>query len=340
MDTIISMQSDLLKFRELTSGISPGETVCEQSQEISSKVLQLIRKYSASESLAAMVELLICHAERLFPFLILNTKDELLLILSESRGGHLLKEEGLKGFLKRKFEYLNSVETAYILYLELFCKYCVSQSHVYRKTEKQDAESIIAQAAQIGELITGLRLVFDNVANSELTIDKVVRMVQSLCGGVTLTKKEIDDILSGKGRLTLCTTPDSMEARESAKMENIEYVLKDGQITFSMRIGIDVNMEVEATPRMASLLRSYNIQFVEKTETCKYVIDYQQYKIPADFTFGQMLKLLPKRNYFAKAIKYREGDHIDDNTFAKIKAYDSSGKINTYRFPPPVRWEF
>lgn len=336
------MQSSLIthhethRFREIISGIKAGTLAEDEKGGIATQLLALMGKYSASYPVFdKMASLLVENAETIFPFIVFYSNDELLKVLSESRAGKSLSDRGIKGILKRRFTHFNPTETLFILFLEYYCNCCVSTLGNNKTDKKLPAWKNRIDEIQI--LITNIRSTFETVASSELTIDKAVRMIQSICEDISNTDKDIQDILSGKGRFTLCTTRDSEEARYSAGIEEMEYITQDGQLIFSMRIGIDVNMEVEATPKMCSLLRKYAIDFVENKETSKYVLDFQQYKSPADFTFEQMINLKPCRNYFPKAIHCDEKTVVPEGTFAQVVAYDSSGKIQTYIIPPPIR---
>ena len=336
MHSNLIIQHETLRFRELVSTIKTDTIPDDERTTVASHLLELMAKYNASNQIFyKMVNLLMENTETIFPFLVLYSNDELLKVLSGSRAGKPMFEHGLKGILKRKFENLNQVETIFILYLEYYCNCCLS------RLTGQKADGKISKTTdridELKTLIAGIRGTFEKVSDSELTIDKATRMIQSICEDITNTDKDIEDILTGKGRLTLCTTKDSREARNSAELEKMEYIVKNGELIFYMRIGIDVNMEVEATPKMLSLLRKYNIEFVENNETTKYVLDFHKYKNPADFTFEQMMSLKPSRNYFPKAINCNEKTVIPEGTFAKVVAYDGSGRMQTYRLPLPVR---
>lgn len=332
MDSLLTSQQDMLHFRECLHQITSHQA----DEDTASHVLSLMRKYSASfDSITQMADLLIQNAKSTLPFLLTHSKDQLLTVLSESRAGGSLFEQGLKGIVNRKFHPLNHVETAFVLFLELFCTSCITCANIQKSSSESSA--LAMQAREMKTTIANLRTVFSNMAASELTIDKAISMIQSIDENISPSNKDSEDILSGKGRLTLCTTEDSPEARLNAQQEHIEYTIKNNKLTFSTRMGVDVNIEVDATPKMSSLLHGYGIKFVENKETKKYIIDYRQFKSPEDFTFAQLIALSPIRNYFPKAIKCCETESVPDGTFAKVKAYDRSGKIQTYTLPEPVK---
>lgn len=336
MDPTLSIQHEFLLFKEIVNKIASAECTEDGGYETASQLYLLMRKHSASyDIINQMAGIIIKEAESLFPFLIINSNDELLKVLSESRAGRKLYDTGLKGLLKRKFSFFNEVELAYILFLELYNKY---SSLIINDMDK-NREIAIELNNDIQTLVSGLRKTFDMVADTELTIDTALQMVKSICNDLSFTENDVNDIISGKGRLTLCTTKDSAEARLNAKNENIEYIIKDGSLTFSMRIGIDVNMEVEASPKMAATLRKHNIDFVLNEKTSHYIIDYTHFKSPEDFTFGQMIDLSPTRNYFPKAINIKTNKEIPINTFARIKTYNSSGQLQTYKLPEAIKWD-
>lgn len=332
MDSLLISQQDMQHFRECIHQI----TTHQADEEIISRMLLLMRKYSASfDTITQMASLLIQDAKTIFPALLVHTNDQLLAVLSESRAGSSLYEQGLKGIIKRKYQYLNPVETAFVLFLELFCTRCITP--VGTQKDSTGGAALSMQAHEIKTTITNLRTIFSNIAESELTIDKAVSMIQSIAENLTPSEKDIEDIFAGKGRLTLCTTKDSPEARQNALQENIGFTIKNGQLTFTMRLGVDVNMEVEATHESSSVLQRYNISFVENKETKKYIIDYQQFKSPEDFTFEQLIALSPTRRYFPKAINCPENKTVPEGTFAKVRAYSRTGKIQTYTLPEPVK---
>ena len=335
MDPLLTIQRDILRFREIVSQIASSAVANGDERETVSQLLTLMQKYSASyDTFIEMANMLIKNAETIFPFLLIHTRDELLTILSESRAGGQLYEQGLKGIIKRKFKPLNSVETVYILFFELFCTSCIM---IEGKVNTLDDSALNMQAKEIKTVIANLRQVFSNVAATELTIDKTISMIKSVDENITLSEKDIEDILSGRGRLTLCTTDNTLEARQNAENEKIEYVVQNHLLTFFTRIGIDVNIEVAANPSMLSSLRNYDINFVEDKERNIYIIDYNSFRSLSDFTFEQLIALSPFCRYFTKAINCGKNEEIAEGTFAKVKAYNATGKIQNYTLPEPIK---